>query len=72
MVKNNSIYMIYEDIRNNDYFNACKPFFTSFLDVDSNEQYEVIFSCGKYSMEEQVNTLYQFSENTFKVLISNY
>ncbi len=71
MVKNGSIYMIYEDVRTNDYFNGCKPYYTDFLDIDSDNQYEFIFSCGRYSMEEQIHILCQFSGDAFKTLISN-
>lgn len=71
MVKNETIYMIYEDVRTEDYFGACKPFFTSFLDADNDQNYELIFSCGRYSVEEQLDVLYEFSKESFKKVISN-
>lgn len=71
MVKKQMIYMIYEEILENDYFGACKPFYTGFLDADNTGDYELILSCGKYSAEEQLNILYKFSKDTFKIVISN-
>ena len=71
MVKNNSIYPIYQDIRNNNYYDSCKPYYNVFLDVNNDNQYEFILSCGKYSNQEQIDILYQFVENQFKILISN-
>ena len=70
MVKDNSIYMIYEDV-GNTYFDACRPFFRSFINVDYDLPYEVILGCGGYSRENEVNSLYQFSNNSFKTLISS-
>ncbi len=69
MVKNEEIYMIYEEM-GSQYYSACKPFINSFIDINSDNKYELLLSCGKYSMEEQKNILYQFDKQ-FKVLISN-
>ena len=71
MVKNNTIYNIYTDIQENDSFNGCKPFFNTVLDVNNDKKYEFILSCGKYSVSEQVDMLYKFEDNEFKILISN-
>ena len=71
MVKNQTIYMIYEDVRNTNFYEACKPFFTGFLDANHNQKMELILSCGGYSITEQKNTLYEFQENAFKIVISN-
>ena len=71
MVKENRIYMIYDDVTSSNSFNGCKPFFTSFLDVNHDHIYEFILSCGRYSIEEQVDMLYQFDEGAFKIVISN-
>jgi hypothetical protein len=71
MVKDNLVYYIYNDISQNVSFNGCKPFFTSFLDIDSDNTYEFILSCGRYSISEQVNMLYKYEDNSFKIAISN-
>ena len=63
--------MIYDDVLEDDYFGACKPYVTSFLDVNQDQSYEVIFSCGRYSVEEQIHIMYEFVQNAFKVVISN-
>lgn len=71
MVKDEKVYYIYNDISNNTYTNGCLPFFTSFLDADGDDNNEFILSCGKYSISEQVDMLYKFENNDFKILISN-
>ena len=71
MVKDNMIYPIYQDIRENNFYDACKPYFNVFLDVNNDQKYEFILSCGKYSNQVQMDVLYQFVENQFKILISN-
>ena len=38
---------------------------------NNDDIYEFILSCGKYSIEEEVNMLYQLDNDNFKILISN-
>ena len=71
MVKNNEIYPIYTDIDNNYYYKGCKPYYNTFLDVNNDGLYEFILSCGKYSKKEQIDMLYQYIDNQFKIVISN-
>lgn len=71
MVKNDTIYYIYNDISQNNSFNGCKPYFNSFLDTNNDGVYEFILSCGRYSAQETVDMLYEFSDDNFKILISN-
>ena len=71
MVKNEEIYMIYENINQTSMYNTCKPYFTSFLDVNRDNTYELILSCGRYSVEKEIQWLYEFHDNDFKILISN-
>ena len=71
MVKNQTIYPIYTDVSKNLSFNGCKPFFTSFLDVNTDSTYELVLSCGRYSVAEQIDMLYQFDGEAFKIVISN-
>ncbi len=71
MIKDNSIYYIYNDISENRSFNGCKPFFNSFIDINNDNKYEFILSCGKFGSNNQVDMLYEFDENAFKIAISN-
>ena len=71
MVDEDNIYPIYTDISKNTYFNGCKPYFTSFLDVDSDKRYELILSCSRYSVSDSIDMLYQFSDDQFKILVSS-
>ena len=71
MIKDNSIYYIYNDISENRSFNGCKPYFNSFIDINNDNKYEFILSCGKFGSNNQVDMLYEFEENAFKIAISN-
>ena len=71
MVKNEEIYYIYNDISDNRSFNGCKPYFTSFLDADNDNNLEFILSCGGYSTSEPVHMLYEYEQDAFKIAISN-
>ena len=71
MVKDNKIYYIYNDFRTNDLFNGCKPYFNTFLDIDNDNKYEFIFSCSAFSENGRADMLYKFSQNNFKIIISN-
>ncbi len=71
MVKGNQIYYIYRDIAPNKTTNGCKPYFNSFFDVDLDNKYEFILSCGRYSVKQPVDMLYKFEKDEFKILISN-
>ena len=46
MIKDDSIYYIYNDISQNRSYNGCKPYFNSFIDVNNDNKYEFILSCG--------------------------
>ncbi len=72
MVKNQEIYYIYRDISDNNLdYKECKPYFNYFLDIDNDKTYEIILSCGRYSIKEEVNMLYRFTDGSFKIIISN-
>lgn len=71
MVKNEKIYYLYNDISKNTSFNGCKPYYNSFMDVNNDGVYEIVLSCGKYSASEQVDMLYNYTDNGFKIIISN-
>lgn len=71
MVKNDEIYPIYTDISENTGFNGCRPYISSFIDVDSDSKYEFILSCAKYSVSGVTRMLYEYKNNEFKILISN-
>ena len=59
------------DISKNEVFNGCKPYFYSFLDIDMDRKSEFILSCSDYSVSKRVDMLYQFSDDNFKIAISN-
>jgi hypothetical protein len=71
MVKDEEIYPIYNDISTNTGFNGCKPYISSFIDVDEDSKYEFILSCAKFSTSSVNRMLYEFKDNEFKILISN-
>ncbi len=71
MVKNDTVYYIYNDISENRDFNGCKPYFTAFLDTNNDKMNELILSCGRYSTTGTVDMLYKFEEDSFKIAISN-
>lgn len=71
MVKNEEIYMLYEDIDTNNGVNGCKPSISAVADVDNDDDYELIVECVKYSAQIPVTMLYEFEENAFKITISN-
>ena len=71
MLKDNKIYYIYNDISQNIGNNGCKPYLNSFIDVNEDNNYELIVSCGRYSISEPVDMLYGFNKEKFKILISN-
>ena len=71
MVKDDTIYPIYTDIKNNTSLNGCKPYINSILDVDNDNKYELIVSCAEYSNSKITDMLYKYDKNAFKILISN-
>lgn len=71
MVKGDTIYYIYKDVTANKGFNGCKPYYNTFLDVNDDDVYEFILSCSDYSISKKIDMLYQFSEDSFKIVISN-
>jgi hypothetical protein len=71
MVKDDTIYYLYNDISSNDTYNGCMPYITSFLDVDNDDKYEMILSCARYSVNGTVKMLYKYDNGEFKIAISN-
>ena len=71
MVKNSKIYPIYTDIAPNTTNNGCKPYLSAVLDVDQDNIYEMVISCGKYSTETPSDMLYKLTDDGFKIVISN-
>ena len=71
MIKDNQLSMIYEYLDGGNSFNVCKPYFTSFLDVNEDSIYEIILSCGGFSISEPIHMLYQYRDNAFKIAISS-
>lgn len=71
MVKNSKVYPIYTDVAPNKGTNGCKPYLSAVLDIDEDNTYEMVVSCGKYSTATPVEMLYKLTEDGFKILISN-
>lgn len=71
MVKENKIYKIYNDVRKFTAYGSCLPKITSILDIDGDGTYELILSCGKYSIQGNIDMLYHYDSSEFKILISN-
>lgn len=71
MVKNDIIYTAFSDVQNESNSRGCKPYIDAFIDVDSDKELEIIMSCGGLVTSQTKNYLYDFSDNKFKILISN-
>ena len=71
MVKNSKIYPMYTDIAPNRSNNGCKPYLSAVVDVDEDNIYEMVVSCGKYSTDKPADMLYKLTEEGFKIIISN-
>lgn len=71
MVKNSKIYPMYTDIAPNMTNNGCKPYLSAVIDMDKDNKYEMIISCGKYSTDKPADMLYKLTDQGFKIIISN-
>ena len=75
MVKDNSIYYLYEDVRDYKAYSGCSPEIISFMDADTDHEDtsvdEVIVSCFQYSNLGRIDMLYYFDGESFKILVSN-
>lgn len=71
MEKDGKTYMLYTNIENNEGYNGCKPYISAIFDADNDSEYEILLSCGKYSQNGTIETLYKFKKDSFKVLINN-
>ena len=71
MEKNSVTYPMYSSVENNDGFNGCKPYISAIFDADGDKEYEILLSCGKYSENGTMETLYKFEKDSFKILINN-
>lgn len=70
-IKDNSLYYIYRDVTDNKNFSGCIPYYNSFLDFDNDGTSEFVLSCAKYSNMGQIDMLYKYVDNNFKIIISN-
>ena len=71
MVKNNEIYPMYSSVETNQAVNGCKPYLSAVLDIDNDNTSELVVSCGRYSTYKPIDMLYKFTNEGFKILISN-
>ena len=63
--------MLYEDVDQNDGTNGCRPQLYTVADFDNDKEYELVLVCSKYSVQTPVAMLYEFSDDQFKIAISN-
>ncbi len=72
-----NIYDLYEAVDDNTGTNSCRPFIHHIIDVNNDKNYEIIVSCGRYSIEEQLDMLFQrqvdsnTKEINYKIVVSN-
>ena len=71
MVKDGKIHTIYQDIDKNYSTNGCKPYINTIFDIDADNKFEIVLSCGRYSINKPIDMLYQLTNEGFKILISN-
>lgn len=71
MEKEGKIYYLYNSIDSNDGQNGCKPYLNAVVDLTQDNIYEIILSCGYYSMKQRHDMLYTYENNEFKLLLSN-
>lgn len=70
-VRDDRIYYIYKDISNYRGINGCKPYYNALLDIDGDDENEFILSCARYSDSGQVDMVYKYVNDEFKIIISN-
>lgn len=71
MVKDGEIQYLYKNITSNTDYNVCKPYLNSIIDVNKDDKYEIILSCGRISNQKPTDMLYKLEEDGFKMIISN-
>lgn len=72
MVKDNRIIYLYKKVEQlEDSYSGCKPYISNMMDVDEDNQYEIIISCGYYSNNGISHGMYKFEGDKFKLLVSN-
>lgn len=71
MEKSGVIYKMYNSIEKNKGYNGCKPYINDIIDVNDDGKYEIILTCAKYSVETPIDMLYTFTNNDFRIIISN-
>lgn len=71
MVKENKKYILYNSIERNKGLNGCQPYINYVLDINDDKKHELILSCARYDLLPQLDMLYKFENNEFKILISN-
>ena len=64
-------YILYETHENNYGFNGCKPYVNYVLDLNDDNNYEMILSCGRYSDLGVIDMLLEFKNGKFNNLVTN-
>jgi len=71
MVKDNNIYLLYNNTNIKDVYSGCIPYIDAFINVDKDSIHEVVISCDKYSIQGSIDMLYKYNDNRFHILIYN-
>ena len=71
MVKDETIYYLYEDVADYRVYAGCSPDIITFIDANADNNDELIVSCFQYSNLGRVDMLYNFNGENFNILISN-
>lgn len=71
MEKDGIIHYIYNSIENNDGQNGCKPYLNTAVDLTEDNIYELVVSCGYYSIQKRHDMLYKYKDNKFELILSN-
>lgn len=72
MIKNNKVIYLYKNIEPlTDVYSGCMPYINTIIDIDEDNRYEIIMGCSYYSNNGVKYGMYEFTEDKFKLLVSN-
>lgn len=71
MEKNGQINYLYKSIDENNGQNSCKPYLNTVIDLTGDNTYEIILSCGYFSIEPRHDMLFTYQNHEFNLVLSN-
>lgn len=71
MEKNDNIYYLYKAIDENTGQNGCKPYLNTVVELTADNTYEMVLSCGYFSMEPRHDMLFTYKNDEFNLVLSN-